>query len=67
MNPMAPCRHVFDLSHIAERLATCTHCGYVERAALPPRGDTGQINGKVRLAPQKGRKGPSRLRQEESA
>jgi hypothetical protein len=58
-----PCRHTFDLSRLAERLATCTSCGYVERAALPPRGDAGQIAPQVRLSPPKGKKGPSGLRQ----
>lgn len=58
-----PCRHTFDLSRIAERLATCMRCGYVERAALPPRGETGQIAVKGRLPAQKGRKGPSGLRE----
>ncbi len=61
----SPCRHTFDLSRIAERLATCTHCGYVERAALPPRGETGKIHGKVRVESPKGRKGPSGQRQKE--
>jgi hypothetical protein len=62
-----PCRHTFDLSRLAERLATCTTCGYVERAALPPRGDTGQIATKVRLSPPKGKKGPSGLREADEA
>jgi hypothetical protein len=32
-----PCLHTFDLSRLAERLAVCTRCGYVERAAFPAR------------------------------
>jgi hypothetical protein len=58
-----PCRHTFDLSRLGERLATCTRCGYVERAALPPRGDPGPMATNVRLSPPKGKKGPSGLRQ----